>query len=371
MRGRHQLSGSSRTGLRWAAGFVGVGLAGAIVLAIAPANASPTTVDAQLSLSGVTTKSNPTGGSVIGIHPGDKVSFKASAAPTAGLQQLGLGDLLGSLLNGIAGYQVKVDFSHLPGGAKGTVLKGSTAKTFTFAHTGTYPFTWEAERVSLLNVVPINLDGNQLKAAGIKLNASNQYVGKVVVAKNPPKGGIGVQLPSIKAAPSLPVVGQLPTISVPGVNGPTIGVPSVGNLLPTKTNGSGGKGGKHSGSHSGSGGKHSGSHGGGGLTIPAQIVPKGYTGPDVGGGGYFPGVLPSTVPLGDGGGGSHRPAHAGAAPSAAAPGVTKKAKHAKTVDLATPSAQSSSIPVVLAIVAVIALTLVSATYARLYLLRRK
>jgi hypothetical protein len=338
------------------------------VLAIAPANASPATVDAQLSLSGVTTKSNPTGGSVIGIHPGDKVSFRASAAPTAGLEQLGLGDVLGNLLGGIVGYQVKVDFSALPGGANGTVLKGSATKTFTFSKTGTYNFTWSAEQVNLLNnVVPIKLDGNQLAAAGIKLNASNEYVGKVVVAKNPPKGGISLQLPSIKAAPSLPVVGQLPTISVPGVNGPTIGVPSVGNLLPTGSSGGQGNGGNHK-THHGSGGKHHGTHSGGGLTVPEQIVPKGYGGPDVGGGGYFPGGLPTSLPLPAGDGGNGAP-HA-VSSAAPAPVAANKAKHAKAVDLATPSSPSSSIPVVLAIVAVIALTLVAATYARLYLTRK-
>src|SRR4051812_23784231 len=189
MRGRHQLRGGTRSGLRWAVGAAGAGLVGAILLAIAPADASPTTVNTQLSLTGVTTKSDPTGGSVIGIHPGDKVSFRASAAPTEGLQQLGLGDLLGGLLGKIVGYRVKADFSALPGGAKNTVLQNAQTKTFAFPKAGTYNFTWSAERLDLLNgVVPINLDGNQLAQAGVKLNASNEYVGKVVVAKNPPKG---------------------------------------------------------------------------------------------------------------------------------------------------------------------------------------
>jgi hypothetical protein len=368
MQGRHQQLGGSRAGLRWAAGVAGAGVIGAIVLAVAPANASPATVNAQLSLSGVTTKSNPTGGSVIGIHPGDKVSFQASAAPTAGLEQLGLGGLVSGLLGKLATYQVKVDFSALPGGANGTVLAGSDTKTFTFADTGTYNFTWTAQRVTLLGAVPINLNGNELAKAGIKLNASNEYVGKVVVAKNPPKGGISVQVPSVGVHPSLPVVGQLPSIGVPGANLPTIGVPSIGNLLPTKSGGSGNGGGKHPSQH-GSGGKHHGSQGGG-LTVPEQIVPKGYTGPDVGGGGYFPGVLPSVAPVPLGGSGNH-PAPARAPSSAAPAAVGNKAKHAKAVDLATPSSQSSSIPVVLAIVAVIALTLVAATYSRLYLLRKK
>ena len=88
--------------------------------------------------------------------------------------------------------------------------------------------------------MPINLDGNQLAKAGIKLNAKNQYVGAVVVATNPPKGGISVQLPSVQAAPSAPVVGQLPTVSIPGVQLPTVGA-SVPNLLPGGGKSSGGK----------------------------------------------------------------------------------------------------------------------------------
>src|SRR4051812_49259560 len=222
MRGRHERSSGSRAGLRWAVGLAGAGGVGSILLAMAPANASPQTVNAQLSLTGVTTKGNPTGGSVIGIHPGDSVDFRASAAPTAGLEALGLDALLNSL-GTIVSYQVEVDFSKLPGGKAHTTLKGNTDAKFTFANVGTYNFTWTARAVNVLGLA-VKLDGNQLKDAGVKLNASNEYVGKVVVAKNPPKGGISVQVPGVSVAPSAPVVGQLPTIGVPGVNPPTLGV---------------------------------------------------------------------------------------------------------------------------------------------------
>lgn len=368
MRGRHERSVGKRTGLRWAAGAVGIGLAGTILLAMTPANASPQTVNAQLSLTGIATKNDPTGGSVIGIHPGDSVDFKAAAAPTAGLEALGLDSLLKSL-GTIVSYQVTVDFSNLPGGKANTTLKGNTDAKFTFAQAGTYNFTWSAKAVNVLGL-PIKLDGNQLKDAGVKLNASNEYVGKVVVAKKPPSGGISVQLPGVSVAPSAPVVGQLPTVGVPGVNLPTVGVhvPSLGSLVPTKPAGhhSGG-GGKHT-THHGSGGNHHGTPSG--LTVPEQVVPKGYTGPDVGGG-YFPGVLPSLAPLPTGGHGVPTQASGPQSSSAAqAPAVNNKAKHVKPVDLASNGEPSSSIPVVLAIVAVIALTLVAATYARLYLLRR-
>ena len=238
---------------------------------------------------------------------------------------------------------MKIDFSHLPGGAKDTVLSGNKTKTFSFPKTGTYNFTWSAERLDLLRgVVPIALDGNQLAAAGVKLNASNEYVGKVVVAANPPKGGISVQLPGVSVAPSLPVVGQLPTIGVPGVTLPTIHVPSVGNLLPTKSNGNHNGGGKHN-THHGTGGSHHGSQGGG-LTIPEQVVPKGYTGPDVGGG-YFPGVLPDQQPAAASvTAASRRTPPLPASSAAHAPALSNKAKHAKAVDLATNASPSSVDP---------------------------
>src|ERR1700710_1523981 len=186
MSGRHVASAAGGRVRIWLAGL-GVALVAVLVAAFAaPAGAASTTVRAQLSLSGLASADNPLGGSQIGVHPGDKVSFTAAGAPTAGLDKLGLGGLVDGLLSLGAKFQVTADFSGLPGGSKNTVLSGKTAKTFSFPNKGTYKFTWSAQKVTILGAVPINLDGNQLAQAGVKLNAKNQYIGQIVSATNPP-----------------------------------------------------------------------------------------------------------------------------------------------------------------------------------------
>src|SRR6266480_1142189 len=91
---------------RCLAAAVGIGVAVAVVIIAGPAGAS-TTVTAQLAFSGVVTQTSPTGGSVVGIHPGDSVDFKPATVPTVGLDALGfpLGDILGSVLSTAVNYQ--------------------------------------------------------------------------------------------------------------------------------------------------------------------------------------------------------------------------------------------------------------------------
>ena len=365
MVGRRGASAARRPGLRWLAGALGLALAALTILVMQPAGASPTTVQAQLSLSGVATPSSPTGGSVVGIHPGDSVTFSASAIPTAGFPSA-LSPILSPIaatLTSLAPYQVSADFSHLPAGATNTVLKGSATKTFTFPQAGTYSFTWQAQQVTLLGVVPIALPGNQLAAAGIKLNAQNQYVGQIVVADNPPSGGISLQLPGVSVAPSLPVVGQLPTVGVPNVTAPTlpVGVPKIAP----------GSSGSTSSGGSSSGGVN---YTPPGLSIPEQVVPKGdgaLAGPDLNADpnlalGGFGDPLPAAA--------SQRGSTAHASGSGSAEPAAVPAGHSvreRPVEIASsPQTPSGQMPVILAIVAIIALSLVTATYARLYLLRR-
>src|SRR6266516_2252589 len=157
---------------RWLATAVGIGVAVAVVIIARPAGAS-TTVNAQLAFSGVVTQTSPTGGSVVGIHPGDSVDFKPATVPTEGLDALGfsLGDILGNVLNLATGYQVVM---HLPS----TFPGGKSDVKLAFPTAGTYNFTWSAYSVNLLCLTsPITLDGNAAKDAGIALNASNQWVG--------------------------------------------------------------------------------------------------------------------------------------------------------------------------------------------------
>ena len=370
MVGRRGASAARRPGLRWLAGAVGLAVAAMTVLVMQPAGASPTTVQAQLSLTGVATASSPTGGSVVGVHPGDSVTFTASTAPTAGLDALNLSGLLSQTT--ISCYQVDVDFSGLPGGAANTLLSNcnpsaARSKTFVFPSTGTFTFTWKAQSISfgLLgnSVNTITLDGNELAKYGIAFNTTVGYTGKVVVAANPPSGGISLQLPGVSVAPSLPVVGQLPTVGVPNVTAPTLPV-GVPNIAP----GAGRS--KSSGGSASSGINYTPP----GLSVPEQVVPKGdgaLAGPDLNADpnlalGGFGDPLPAA---GSRSGSTAHASSSGAAEPAAVPAGHSMSE--RPVEIASsPQTPSGQMPVILAIVAIIALSLVTATYARLYLLRR-
>lgn len=383
MPGRHQERPLGRRGLRWLSGAAGLAVAGAAVFAMTPASAAGSTTPAQLSLSGVATQGNVLGGTTIGVHPGDTVDFQASALPTAGLTNIPtIGAALNSLLGGLTGsqYQVVAHFSaSFPGGARTVTLggptsgqcKGATDLPVTFPSTGTYAFSWTVQYVApgLFGCSvggPNGSDLNLLKSAGVALNAANQWTGQIVVATNPPPPGISIQLPSLGAAPSLPVVGNLPTLSLPSLTLPTIplNVPSIVSGLPLP-----GAPGSSSGNPGG------GTSGGGtspvvpvpaptGECVPCEVVPNptafpgfGAVGPDAGSVTHLGSLLP------DGQGASS----AAPQPSSSSAPVTTTTK---TIDLAANKAPAAQMPVVLAIIAIIALSLVTATYARLYLLRR-
>jgi hypothetical protein len=368
--------------VRWLVGLAGISIAAATALAFTPAGAA-TTVNAQLSVTGVATASNIAGGSQIGVHPGDTVDFKASALPTAGLENIpALGSLLNSLLSPLLGqYQVVVAFGpSFPGGAQTVTLggpktgacKGLPSKSFTFPNKGSYSFTWKVQYVlpALLGCAKNGISSanlNLLQKVGVALNATNSWVGRVVVADNPPKGGISIQLPGVSVAPNI-AGHQLPTIGVPGITLPTIGV-QIPNLNPSKPAGG------NSGGGAGSGGTTVPTLPGNVVPVPAQVVPRGSGDGVFYDGAFNAGALPGTdsqggnsglLPIGTGNGGSSAKK---AASAAAAPDQKSTGKH-KTIDLASGRSSTGQLSVVLAIIAIIALTLVAATYARLYVLRK-
>jgi hypothetical protein len=381
MPGRHQAVPGRRPRLRWLLAVAGGALIGATILALQPA-AAANTVDAQLSVTGVATKANILGGSDIGVHPGDTVVFKASALPTAGLENIpALGNVLRDLLSTALGqYQVVVSFGpKFPGGAQTVTLGGPTkgkcagvpAKSFAFPNKGTYTFTWKVQYVLplLLGCAKNGVsdsDLNLLQKLGVALNATNSWVGKVVVADNPPPGGISIQLPGVSVAPSI-IGHQLPTLGVPGITLPTIAV-SVPNLtaIPSLPSGN------HNSSGNGNGSPPSSSAPQNEIPVPAQVVPGQNGVPaDIGGGfdsGSGGGFSSLALP------GSGRAAASPVAapdvvrPAHALPQQNSSGKH-KTIDLAASRPSTGQVWVVLAIVAVIALTFVAATYARLYMLR--
>ena len=378
MPGRHQASPGRRPRLRWLLGVAGGAIIAATIMALQPA-AAANTVNAQLSVTGVATKANILGGSDIGVHPGDTVDFKASALPTAGLENIpALGNVLRDLLSTALGqFQVVVNFGpNFPGGAQTVTLGGPKtgkcaglpSKSFTFPNKGTYNFTWHVQYVLplLLGCAKNGIgdaDLNLLSKAGVALNATNAWVGKVIVANNPPPGGISIQLPGVSVAPSI-AGHQLPTIGVPGITLPTIAV-SVPNL--TSVPGLPGTG--HStGNNGGSTPTDSASVE---IPVPAEVVPGQNGVPADISGGFDTGALSG------GGNGSLSGGLTGVTSSGKGEATVKKpttitqrstGKH-KTIDLAASRPSTGQVWVVLAIVAVIALTFVAATYARLYMLK--
>lgn len=354
-----------RRGLRW------VGLTCVLALLSTVSLSSPAgaaTSVTQLGPTGVVDKYNPTGGDQVQVKPGDSVSFKAAVAPTGLLRTLNLDSLAGTLdgaLAGLAGFGITADFSRLPGGSSNVKLTGNTSKTYRFSRVGRYSFTWTIDKVLLGNFIPVSLDGNQLRRAGVALNAKNQYVGTVVVSNAAPTLHIGAQLPSVQVHPKLPVVGSLPRIKIPGVRLPSVRVP-VPNLNPkskTSTTKTGTKAGARGPDLSLFTKPHL-------LPVPARVMSGlgGGGGSSSGGsgGGFYSNTLPGVSPLGNGQqltlgttSGSSSTAKSAAA-----------AQKAADAQLAANPAPSAQLPVVLAILAIIALALVAATYARLFLLRR-
>jgi hypothetical protein len=370
----------------WIAALAAILLSGAIALAMTPAQASAT-VDVQLTLSGVASSDNPTGGAQVGVHPGDTVVLHASALPTAGAPA-GLGNSLAGLVSGVAGLQVKILSGNLPGvhypallgkvpncGGRASIALRSLAK-------GSYSFRYVVQKVSLLTgllgavtgcrnttITPTQDQLGALTRDNVKVTDNAVYSGTIVVAKNPPAGKLGVQLPqqsvSVKAGP------VHTSVKLPGA---TVGVP---NPVPSITKALGGLAGRLGGGAGG--GSANGNSGGGSvnytpppLTVPQEVMPHAVNFGGANGERYVAGGPAPAV-------GGHVVAPREKVTSTAAP-----VAHPSEVANAQPGKQpvhlgakdgsgafgGKALPVVLAIVAILALSVVTAGYARMVLLRR-
>ena len=380
MTGKHR----SPRRTRWIAGAAAVVAAGSTWLAFGPADAAGATVSAQLTLSGVATSSSPAGGSTVGVHPGDTVNLTAATIPSAGLPG-GLGTLLGGLVGGLAKFEVVITSGNLPGVDYPYKLGQASGdhKTLTLSalKSGTYHFAYQAHSVSLLGVVPLDLTGAQLNAisaAGIplKLNAQNQYVGSIVAADDPPAGGLSVQLPSTGVSVSAGPIQVNPNL--PGLVAPTLSVPtSLPTGLPGLPGGSTGTSKPDPKPADSQPASHSAAAAPIPETIPELVVPKGDGVLQAGGlpGGVsgltaayqgLTGAQSGGLVAGNSGAAGALPATGGAtgasAPAADAP---------EQIELAASHPWApSGVPVLLAIIAVVALGTVIALYAKFYLVRR-
>jgi len=358
MPGRHQQP-PSRSKLRWLGGAAGAAIVAATLLALAPssAGASGDPVKATFSVTGVSTSNCPVsaGGSDVYVKPGQELDVKSSLA---GLTLLGVPIDVSQLASLVGGLTID------PGTSNAQKIDISDSfQTVDALAKGNHEFKWSVTGIKVLGIVQqLSLSSNAA-AAGADLT----YTGTIHVTDDAAQCGVSVQVPGVQASAS--VTGLPPVkVSVPGVKVPTVpvSIPSLSGLPSLPGLGSG-----HSSAPASQG--TSSSTGDGELPVPARVVPKGNGQAVYGnaGGGYLSGVLPNSgSALSQA---SNLPVSSNGTASAAAPIVQQDStgKH-KTIDLAASKASSTGqFSVILAIVAIIALSVVAATYARLYLLRRE
>ena len=335
---------------------------GATLIAVTSGSASAVDnpVQATFGVTGVATNNCKVaiGGTDVYVKPGQELDVKSSII---GLTLLGvpldlskLASLDGSMvINPNALHPIKLDITN-----QWQKIDSLTA--------GDHKWTWTVTAVQLGALkVPLGLSSNALKA-GAKLS----WDGWIHVTPNAADCGLAVALPSISASVSAP---NLPPIAI-GIPGVKVTLPvTVPTSLPTVGNvGGGSNGGSNGGGNNTSGNPAQG--GDNPLPVPAKVVPAGDSaGGLVGAGIDFNGLGGSV-----GGGGSVPidsapiPGQAGSGNSQAADPGAKQLNDGKRAIQFTSSrpASTGEVWVVLAIIAVIALAFVAATYARLYLLKR-
>jgi hypothetical protein len=323
------------------------------------AGAADTPVKATFGVTGVATSNCPVsvGGTDVWVKPGQELDVKSSIV---GLTLLGVPLDLSKLASLDGALVIDPNTDH----ARRLDITNTVQKVNGLT-AGDHKWSWTVSTVKVgLLKVPLHLSSSALKA-GAKLS----WDGLIHVTPNAAHCGLAVALPSVSASVSasgLPPIG----IGIPGVK---VSVPvNVPTSLPTI----GKPGGGGAGNGGNKGGGHTSSHqppvADNPIPVPAKVVPsgdsEGLIGSTIDFGGIPAGSVGGSAPLA---GGNAGPATAPTAHGGAQlPEQNSAGKH-KTIDLASSRpASTGEVWVVLAIVAVIALAFVAATYARLYLLKR-
>lgn len=376
MRRRNQ-SPNRRLWLRTAAAALALGLgAGAgVLLAAAPAGAAPKpnyhsgSDTATFTVTGVLDRNCKvsTGGTAIWIRPGDSIKFDSALAGiemSKALPNNPLGGLLGRVLRGtdVAGLNISATIDGNTSHPQKFTVRGDNTtnypgSTHPALSAGNHTIHWRATGLAL--VPGLSKTSIPLSSSDLKSGANLSWTGAIHVTTSAPRCKLAVATPKTKISAG-PV-----HVTVPGVTvTPPVSVPSL-NPLPASGSGNGGGTKPHPRQPTSAPPKVTHSTV---LPVPAMVVPQGDSGGYQGGGGYLGARAGSLDRFGNA---AVRPANATApgASSNAAPTQPSTGKH-KTIDLAANKAPSAQLPVILAIIAIIALSLVAATYARLYLLRR-
>ncbi len=365
-------------GLRWFAGAAALGVAAASILATAPLGDAPVSAatprphyhsgsdTATFTVTGVLDSNCliSTGGTEVWIRPGDAINFKSGLAGIS---------LLGSTLDvgSLAGLDVNAVID--PGTSHQQTLSVVGGHTTLFPSrlqhplgAGDHRLAWTATHVTALSLLgtPITLP---MSAVQLRSGASLSWSGIIHVTTTAPQCKLAVSTPTIHAH-----VGPI-NITVPGVS---VGVPTpnLGTVLPSLTQ----PGTPHK-SHTTTVPKKKTTSRTGFVytpmepSIPDLVVPQGGgTGAfgDTGGfGGVLPGGSGGSVLAGGALPGANTSGGKSSSGNSSSNGFTSPQLANNAVN-ATNASPSGQLPVVLAIIAIIALSLVTATYARLFLLRR-
>jgi hypothetical protein len=342
----------------WIAGAAVACVAGAIGLAMNPAQAAGQSVTGTFGATGVTSSACNTeiGGNAVYVKPGEV--FKANTS-LVNFRVLGLsipGTLQSVTGNLLVKHGTQTVFSRLIGASPATVAA---------LPTGTYPYRFVAKYVTTKVNVP--LVGAVLKKIPLGAGADFTWAGNVYSTAKKDPCGITISVPTTHvsvSAPGLPPV----NVTLPGVTGPTLPNPLNSVSLPKLPNpGQSSHKGGHTGGHTGkTTPSTSVSYTPPAETVPQQVMPHanavggtgGFSAPE-GGGYYNPPIVAPGQP-------------ANAAPAGGTSVPTPDASPAKkAVDLSSRSQLGGQqLPVLLAIAAILALVTVTSMYARLYLLRR-
>jgi hypothetical protein len=231
-----------------------------------------------------------------------------------------------------------------------TTTKATTVNNLV---TGNHTYKFTATALSLGTLPVIHLSASNTSVSG---GASLTYSGTIHVTDQAALCGIAIQVPGVQVSASAsglpPIDVSLPPLSIPTIPAPALTkLPNVIPQVPVTS------------TTVPAGGSHAGGHTSTTECVPCEVVPN----TNLGSG--FGGVSANADSLTQIGSALHEGPASGPAP---APGATSPSTTTTTkrIDLAANKAPAAQVPVLLAIIAIIALSLVTATYARLYLLRR-
>jgi hypothetical protein len=363
MPGRHQLRPLQRAGVRWLAGGVTLAVAGiatGAALVAGPATAAPKpnpnyhpgSDTATFTVTGVLDSNCliSAGGTEVWIKPGDVINFN-SALVGINVAALTLNGVLGT----VAALNVDASIDGGTAHAISVPVRGTKAVPVPKAGqpaltAGDHKLTWHATSVSLVGgLVTLPLSNGDLQTG-----ADLSWSGTIHVTDGAPNCKIGVSTPNVGVSAG-PV--KVPTV-VPPVN---VKVPVA---LPPKPP-AGGDNPPPGGGDNGPPPTHI------SYTPPPVTVPEEVVG-GLGAGHGVRGVQPDSgdsTQLGTDLSNGSVAAHPGAQPSTSSSAGQSKTV-TRSVNYTSNKAPAAQLPVILAIIAIIALAMVTATYARLYLLRR-